>query len=402
MLFPLGQPIPFVVIFVILFLIGRCIFHLRKAHPTEIYVVWYAFSLFFVAFSFLGAYAWKNNTAVKDVFGQFAWVYDWATDIRAEVVMVVVFVGLVVLPQWVTYVLSGLSGSATLPKFVSQATDVAMWSLIKTVASLSGIALAGFFWASGRFELSRLVEAEFFLLVSFALLAYRYVYFWKAIDDLSRSLTIRFASFGEMFRHLAFAKAKDDLSRLRTFCRKVRDYRYSRPKLSSFRNVHDYFTKYSATASPTPTIVDRASSSASEALTTVTVQVLRDPGVKSAIVDQASSSAVEALTQVLRDPKVKSAIVDQTSSSAVEALTQVLRDPRVSSNAVEALTQILRDPRVKSAVVDQASSSAVEALTQAIDQATRRVFEALTTGTVQTLPDPRVISPNEGVEPTKT
>src|SRR4051812_39494226 len=141
---PPDQPIAlatWLLIFVIPLAIWILIFLLREKHPVEVYVVWYAFALFFVGFSFLGAYAWKNNIAVRNIFGQYEWVFDWLTDWNAEFWMVLVFLGLVVLPQWLTYFLSGLSGDATLPRYVSQATDVAMWSLIKTVASLSGIAL---------------------------------------------------------------------------------------------------------------------------------------------------------------------------------------------------------------------------------------------------------------------
>jgi hypothetical protein len=66
-------------IFVIPLVISIFIFLLRKDRPTEVYVVWYAFALFFVAFSFLSAYAWLNNKTVKDVFGQFAWASGYMT-----------------------------------------------------------------------------------------------------------------------------------------------------------------------------------------------------------------------------------------------------------------------------------------------------------------------------------
>ena len=143
-------------IFVIPLVIAIFIFLLRENHSTEVYVVWYFFALFFVVFSFLSAYAWKNNKTVNDIFGQFAWgewVYNELTDWNAEVWLVLVFLGLVLLPQWLAYLLSGLSRSASPPLFVLQATDMATWSLIKTLASLSGIKLAGFLWAQGKLDL---------------------------------------------------------------------------------------------------------------------------------------------------------------------------------------------------------------------------------------------------------
>jgi hypothetical protein len=194
---PLDQPIALAtIIFVIPLVISLCIFRLRKDHPTEIYIVWYFFALLFVAFSFLHAYAWIKETTVDGIFGQFAWgkwVYHSLTDWKAEVLLVLVFLGLVALPQLSAYILSGLSGSASRPMLVLQATDMAIWSLIKTLASLSGITLAGFLWAQDLSRLitaenlSRLIGAEIFLFVSFALLVYRH---WSksAVEKLRSSI----------------------------------------------------------------------------------------------------------------------------------------------------------------------------------------------------------------------
>jgi hypothetical protein len=59
---------------------------------------------------------------------------------------VLAVVGLVVVPQLLSYVLSGLSGSASRPVFVSQITNVAVWSLVKFLAALSGTNAAYFGW----------------------------------------------------------------------------------------------------------------------------------------------------------------------------------------------------------------------------------------------------------------
>ena len=235
--------------------------------------------------------------------------------------------GCVVLPQWLTYFLSGLSGDATLPRYVSQATDVAMWSLIKTVASLSGIALAGFLWAQGKFDLRRLIEAETFLLVSFALLAYRYVFLRKAKDEFASAVE---AVWKASFVLSTLESLAGRLPQLplplnswewRIFSGLMRYSTRTIRKMQSYRiRLHKYFTQYTETTSTTPTIFDQANRRAAEALTTVIVQVLRDPRVKSEIVDQTSSSAVEALTKALEDPRVTSAM-DQATRRVFETLT---------------------------------------------------------------------------------
>jgi hypothetical protein len=248
----------------VLWFIGVVTNFLREEHATKIYVVWYCFSLSFVAFSFLGIHARIENIAVEDIFGQFSWVYVWLTGFRAEVVTVAVFLGLVVLPQWLAYFFSGISGCATRPMFVSQATDVAMWSLIKTVAAISGITLAGFVWAKGKFDPSQLIQALAFLFLSFLLLSIRHLHITSRVrDHLELNLPLNLSI--NLF---------DIVSRL-------------------LQAAHKYiFGRYSG--STTPTALEQARSSASEALTTAIVQVLQDRRVKSEISDQARS-AFEAL-----------------------------------------------------------------------------------------------------------
>lgn len=220
---------------------GGCILRLRKTHPTEIYVVWYAFSFFFVAFFFLGAYARIKHITVEDIFRKFPcgdWAYNSLTDWSAEFLLILIFLGLVALPQWLAYFLSGLSGSATRPKFVWQAHDVAIWSLIKTVASLSGIALAGFFWT--KFDLPTLFHATGFLSASFVLLACRCFVF----SDLSRKATPE-----------ERAAERRLITYLITF-RWVRDFMFSMSRLfwpptrPAFRAIREFFTRFKSPTTP--------------------------------------------------------------------------------------------------------------------------------------------------------
>jgi hypothetical protein len=129
------------------FILFLSIWNLRKTHANHIYVIWLFFSFFFVLFFFLFVAAAESSVQLEDLFGGeakkiFVIVLSWLRDGEGEIKLVLVMVGLVVLPQWLTYVLSGLSGSASPPVFVSQVTDLAIWSLVKFSAALAGIVVA--------------------------------------------------------------------------------------------------------------------------------------------------------------------------------------------------------------------------------------------------------------------
>lgn len=134
-------------IFIAPILLPLSIWKLRRTHAHHIYVIWLFFSFFFVLFVFLFVAAAHNNVQLEGVFGEeakkvFIVALNWLRDGEGEIKLVLVMLGLVVLPQWLTYVLSGLSGSASPPVFVSQVTELAIWSLVKFSAALAGIVLA--------------------------------------------------------------------------------------------------------------------------------------------------------------------------------------------------------------------------------------------------------------------
>ena len=335
------------VFFLVLWLIGVATVFLREEHATKIYVVWYCFSLSFVAFSVLGINARIKDVAIEDIFGQFASVYEWLTGFGAEVVTVAVFLALVVLPQWLAYVFSGLSGCATRPMFISQATDVAMWSLIKTVAAISGITLAGFVWAKG-WDPSQLIQALAFLFLSFLLLSIRH-----------------FTSKEKVRDHLEFPlpfKITINLFDIVSWLLEA---------------AHKYiFGRYSR--STTPTALEQARSGASEALTTGIVQVLQDRRVKSEISNQARS-AFEALKadilQALGD--AAPTIIEQARSSASEALKTVM------AQAIQDAATILDQPG--SAAFEAFKTVIVQALQDAgVTSAPTKVVNDPSPGNVQT------------------
>jgi hypothetical protein len=149
-------------IFVILLL---AIFQLRRPHSGEIYVIWYIFSFFGLIFFYLYFTAESKGKEITDVFGEssaklLATIYSYLTSVEGEFQLVVAVVCLAVAPQLLAYFLSGLSGSATSPMFARQIGQIAIWSLIKFMATLGGILLAD---PLAKFCLGKQVSASDFV-----------------------------------------------------------------------------------------------------------------------------------------------------------------------------------------------------------------------------------------------
>jgi hypothetical protein len=138
------------------FLIYACTTTLRRNHAAEIYVIWYLNSFFFVLFFGMGVIAEKKNKRLEEVCGAYEstckTIYDYLTNIVDEVIIVAVFTGLALLPQILTYLLSGVYGIASTPKFASQIQKIAVWSLVKFLAGLGGIISAAPMakWVTGK------------------------------------------------------------------------------------------------------------------------------------------------------------------------------------------------------------------------------------------------------------
>ena len=117
-----------------------------KGHHREIYLIWYINSLFFTLFYGLGIIAEQKNVRLTEVCGTYQEnckaVYEYLTNVQGELSLIAVVSALAIGPQLLTYILSGLSGSASTPRFVSQIAKIAAWSFVKFAAGLGGILIA--------------------------------------------------------------------------------------------------------------------------------------------------------------------------------------------------------------------------------------------------------------------
>jgi hypothetical protein len=128
----------------------------KKGCTTEINVIWYAFSLVFVIW-------WSLNAALAlslielpplpsfDVRRVdepwtpqrfYLWAAEFLTGLKDELGLVAAVLIIVIVPQVLTYILSGLSGCASTPKLVWQFEKIAIWSLIKFLAAFGGFLTA--------------------------------------------------------------------------------------------------------------------------------------------------------------------------------------------------------------------------------------------------------------------
>ena len=148
----------------------------RKRCTPEINVIWYAFSLVFVIFWCLETAMWLGLLdGLKPLWidpsnpqlpapvppyppsGQMPqraepdpwtirWLFEGAQhlliDIKGELALVLAVVITAIVPQLLTYILSGLCGCASTPKLVWQFEKFVIWSLIKFLAALAGFLAA--------------------------------------------------------------------------------------------------------------------------------------------------------------------------------------------------------------------------------------------------------------------
>jgi hypothetical protein len=119
---------------------------LRKNHAREIYLIWYYNSFFFLIFFSMGVIAELKGTQPAEVCKPYEAIckslHSMLTDVADEFILLGVLVGLSIGPQLLTYFLSGVSGTASAPKYMRQIQTIAVWSLVKFFAGFGGILTA--------------------------------------------------------------------------------------------------------------------------------------------------------------------------------------------------------------------------------------------------------------------
>jgi hypothetical protein len=129
----------------IVFLFTNSCLQLSQNHGRDIRIVWYLFSLALVLTSIIilwaiGIKAIDENGIFHGDIGilmhkLFAFMLDLDTDLKIFFTILVV----IILPQVISYFLSGLYGCATSPILIEQSIDFFVFSIIKSLSIASGI-----------------------------------------------------------------------------------------------------------------------------------------------------------------------------------------------------------------------------------------------------------------------
>jgi multisubunit Na+/H+ antiporter MnhC subunit len=131
---------------VYLFFLISSLYVLKDEHSRQIYAIWYINSFFFLLFLGMGVVAEKRNIHLVEVCGSYKdtceMLYEYLTNTDDEIAVVLILTALAIGPQVLTYILSGLSGSASPPKFVGTVAKLALWSFVKFIAGFGGIITA--------------------------------------------------------------------------------------------------------------------------------------------------------------------------------------------------------------------------------------------------------------------
>lgn len=144
--FGVNQVMSILVISVVLiFLILGAVSLIRKQHGAEVRVVWYFFSLSVVAVAGIACHA--ISVGAIDEGGNFHGKYgefimgalNFMLDLKGGIFWVTGAVVLFLLPQLLSYVLSGISGCASAPLFISGSFDFLVWGYLKAFVTCAGI-----------------------------------------------------------------------------------------------------------------------------------------------------------------------------------------------------------------------------------------------------------------------
>ena len=128
--------------------IKMCGLNLVDNHDSDIRVICYFFSLSFVVSMlvlFLAVYAEaiKPSGEFNGEMGSYLnEVLNFMLDLKTDVIFITSLFIIILVPQIISYGLSGLFGCAKKPRFVSASFDLLIWGIIKPLITISGIFFA--------------------------------------------------------------------------------------------------------------------------------------------------------------------------------------------------------------------------------------------------------------------
>jgi hypothetical protein len=131
--------------FLMIGVIWVVITQIRTAYGAAVHVVWYLFSLSMCVSAI--AFYWARVTGAINAKGQaagdigkaFFKLLSFSLDLRMDFFGLLALVGLIVLPQLLSYLLSGAFGCASRPRLVTYCVHLFSWGMAKSCAMVSGV-----------------------------------------------------------------------------------------------------------------------------------------------------------------------------------------------------------------------------------------------------------------------
>ncbi len=124
------------------------IHRVRRGHRSYIQVVSYCFSFSFIVTIFVAI--WANRVGAIDAQGLYhgkfgdliSYALEFTLDLNGELVIILALWSLLILPQLLSYVISGIFGCASDLILFRQGSVVAFWILVKSFSAASGVVAA--------------------------------------------------------------------------------------------------------------------------------------------------------------------------------------------------------------------------------------------------------------------
>ena len=118
---------------------------LRVKYQEDIQIVWYFFSLTLVISHLIAL--WATNQGAIDNVGAFQgeagqFINNLITavlDINLSFIIIFSILALILLPQFISYILSGCFGVAAAPVLLNESFSFVMWGIVKTFIVASGV-----------------------------------------------------------------------------------------------------------------------------------------------------------------------------------------------------------------------------------------------------------------------
>jgi hypothetical protein len=135
--------------------IAACTFLIREEHAGHVYTLWYLFWLTSCCASLIFFYLESLDVLNFDQFYMLRlpegapfwqralrWYFGVSTDISGEITLLLLLVGVIAVPQALSFLVSGLFGCGTRPVLIGKIVRFALLCLVKFFCVFSGIAFA--------------------------------------------------------------------------------------------------------------------------------------------------------------------------------------------------------------------------------------------------------------------